>query len=351
MSPKEALGIDQLYIRAQRLLNDQKYVQAAHQFDRIVKLDADGPLLEKALFYSGEAYDLGADPELAVVRYETFARRFGEHPLARSAWLRTLRLHAYQERWLRAGAAADVLLDRYAPLRPFESVVVFGGKALEQLKRGDIERALYFVSKGRSVAEAHGMDRAGRLPRDLAGLYFALGEARRVYASRIKFAPLPADFVAALEQRCQLLLDAQSAYSDTMRAHDAHWSAMAGFRVAELYHSLHRDLMRVQFPQAAAGDPRRQALFEGAMRLRYSVLLEKARGMLEHTVAMAERTGEQSKWVVRAREALSEIARAEDREQRALDGCGYTRAELRAALDQLADKAKASRHSKLEAVD
>ncbi|HEY3234687.1 MAG TPA: hypothetical protein VGJ84_08215 [Polyangiaceae bacterium] len=36
-----------------------------------------------------------------------------------------------------------------------------------------------------------------------------------------------------------------------MRAYDAHWSAMAGYPVGDLYESSHRDLMQVPAPFAA----------------------------------------------------------------------------------------------------
>jgi hypothetical protein len=174
----------------------------------------------------------------------------------------------------------------------------------------------------------------------VAQLYFALGEIRRARAERIKLVPVPSNFAAALEARCQLLLDAQSAYSDVMRAHDAHWSAMAGYRVSELYQSLHEELMRVPPPRSAESDRLRQ-LFEGAMRLRYAVLLRKASSMLEHTLAMAERTGEESSWVVRARRAKQDVDRAVVAEEAALARLPYTRQELEAALADLAARAAA----------
>ena len=39
------------------------------------------------------------------------------------------------------------------------------------------------------------------------------------------------------------------------------------------------------------------------MRLRYSILLQKARAMMEHTLSMTERTGERSSWVFKAEAA------------------------------------------------
>jgi hypothetical protein len=240
------------------------------------------------------------------------------------------------DRWGRAGAAAQLLLTRYRDLRPIESVVAHGGIALSSLESGDLTLASEHVERGRNVIEDHRLDSAGRVPRDLAQLYFALGEIRRMRADRIKFVPVPPDFLARLERRCQLLLDAQSAYSDTMRAYDAHWSAMAGYRVGQLYQTLHRDLMAIPAPNSA-GSAERQQLFEGAMRMRYSVLLKKALAMMEHTLAMAERTGERSRWVERARDAKRQIDDGLRAEQAALDRLPYTREQLWHALEQLAE--------------
>jgi hypothetical protein len=109
---------------------------------------------------------------------------------------------------------------------------------------------------------------------------------------------------------------------------------MAGFRVGELYQRLHEELMKVEAPKAKT--ERERQLVEGAMRLRYSVLLTKAKGMMEHTLDMARRTGESSSWVERAEQARRDIEKAEAAEQAALDKLPYTREELQAALDRLA---------------
>jgi hypothetical protein len=148
---------------------------------------------------------------------------------------------------------------------------------------------------------------------------------------------VPENFAAALEQRCQLLLDAQGAYSDAMRAYDAHWSAMAGYRVGELYQKLHEEMMQVPPPKSANSEARRQ-LFEGAMRLRYSILLDKAKAMLDHTVTMAERTGEQSEWVLKARQARDAVEKAMVDESQALARLPYTRAQLQEALYSFASE-------------
>jgi hypothetical protein len=130
-----------------------------------------------------------------------------------------------------------------------------------------------------------------------------------------------------------------------MRAYDAHWSAMAGYRVGELYRNLHSDLMAVPPPKSAGTVVRKQQLFEGAMRLRYSILLKKALSMMEHTISMAERTGERSDWVAKALASKKAIEQSIRDEDAAIARLPYTKAELQAALDDLARKGRNKEHA------
>ena len=119
-----------------------------------------------------------------------------------------------------------------------------------------------------------------------------------------------------------------------MRSRDAHWSAMSGFRVGELYHQLHRETMAIPTPKAAT-DLKKKQLFHAAMRLRYRILLEKGLRMMSGTVRIGERTGEDSYWVTRARKAKKSLEQALADEKVALSKLPYTEDEMRAALEKL----------------
>ncbi|MDX2051987.1 MAG: hypothetical protein SFV15_06320 [Polyangiaceae bacterium] len=338
VTPEATRGLDELFAEAEAAERAGQFTQAASKFRRVFELEPRGSRAPEALFRSASNGDEAGAFDRALGDYQDFYRSFPKHERATAALVRMARLLVFREQWARAGEAADILLSRLETLTELARVATYSAKALALLAHDDDERAAYFVEKGLQVLEALNLDAAGKLPRDAAGLYFALGEVRRVRAERIHFNPVPANFGQALEQRCQLLLDAQSAYSSTMRAYDAHWSAMAGYRVGELYHSLHQELMQVPPPKAAT-DERRARLFEGAMRFRYSVLLQKAQAMMQHTVGMAERTGENSEWVARARAAREALLGDVKKEEAAIDRLGFTRVELQAALDRLAEKA------------
>jgi hypothetical protein len=304
----------------------------------VVELEPNGELAPEALFLAGEARGLAGDQRGALERYEGVSDRYPLHARAKDAAVRCVRLLAYQEQWDWVGRFADRALEHAAELKPLQLVVAYSGKALQSVGDGDDVRASSFVERGRDLIEREGLDLAGRLPSEVAPLYFALGEVSRLRSERVHLEPTER-FPALLETRCQHILDAQRSYSDAWRAYDSYWSTLAGYRLAEMYEKLHQEVLAMPTPPSADTDARRQ-LYEGGMRLRYSVLLEKARGMMEHTVSMAERTGERTPWVERARESLRYITEAEQAEQASLAKLPYSRQDLEEAFATIQKAAK-----------
>ena len=344
ITPHTGATIPELLREAEARATAVRWAEAAAAYDRVHRLDAEGQTGEGALWGAADAHDRAGDLEAALKRYLLVAAREPSSARGREAMVRASRIQVFLGRFAAAGVTAERLLKSLELLSDSQRIAAYGARALALLERQEEQQASYFIEKARDIVEANRLDAAGRIPRDVAQLYYALGESRRVKAERIVFQPTPPtpEFLLALEQRCQLLLDAQSAYSDSMRAYDAHWSAMAGFRTAELYQKLHHDLFPITPPPSADTERKRQ-LFEGAVRIRYGVLLTKAKGMAQHTLDMAERTGERSEWVDRTRSALSSIDRAMAEEEAALAQLApFTRADFEAYLAELEAKAKSA---------
>jgi tetratricopeptide (TPR) repeat protein len=338
VSSDAVVDVEELFLAGQTHLRQGEPERAAAAFDRIALHDALGPFGMRALFQGALAHEASGDLEGAAARFEQLARRFPDAWRSVEALIRAMRVRLHLEQWELAGDIGAHFLQRHPNGPVLGRILSHAARALGLLAAGDTAGAEHFVAKGLDIIEQLELDRAGSIPRDLAPLYFALGEARRARAHEITLDVGVREFSAHLERRCQLLLAAQSAYSDTMRAYDAHWSTMAGYRVGELYERLHDELMRVPPPRATT--PHEQQLFEGAMRLRYSVLLGKANAMLEHTLAMAVRTGEDSEWVRRTERSRENLTRAMAEEQAALDRLPFTREDLQRALDDLAARAR-----------
>jgi hypothetical protein len=334
VTPEGASSIPELLRDADALAAAQRWVEAADAYERAYRLEPEGALGERARWGAADARDRGNQLERALAGYELFAQRQPATARGREAMIRATRLLVFLGRFAPAGVYAERLLKQPSELGDSERIAVLSARALSLIEAGEDQQASYFIEKGRDVVDAHQLDAAGRISRDLAQLYYALGESRRVKAERIVFQPMPPNFGAVLEERCQLLLDAQSAYADSMRAYDAHWSAMAGYRTAELYQRLHRDLLAVQPPPSADTERKRQ-LFEGAVRTRYAILLTKARALAQSTLSMAERTGEASGWVDRTREALKNIDSSIRDEEAALAKLPYTKQDFEAYFAQM----------------
>jgi len=323
--------------RAKALLLGGEHRAAAEAFDKLTRLCPDGVVTAPSLYNAAFAYESLGEREAAAERHRELLRRFPGHALEKSGLFRLGRLLAYLERWSELVTIADRMI-ALADLAPLEVIEARSQRALGLVEQDLVEEAAREVAKSRDVAEQHRLGESGKPPLELAPMYFALGEVRRKRSEAIKFAPMPENFALALERRCQGLLDAQSAYTDAMRALDAHWSAMAGFRVGQLYQELHRDVTQIVPPAQAKTTLRQKQLFEGAMRLRYRVLLEKGLQMMEGTSRLGERTGESSAWIARAKEAEASLRLSLEDEKAALAKLPFTEDELKEALESLKKK-------------
>ena len=336
VSPFSELELERQFESARKALLRERYKDAADVFDKLVRLAPDGETAAPSLYNGALAHEGMWKRAAAVERYEKLIQRFPEHAVTRGAYLRVAKLYAFLERWKDLSTAADRAL-ALRDLSVLEAIDAHGAKALALVEMDRVDEAAKHVAKATDLVEQHRLGESGPPPTELAQTSFALGEVRRKRSEKIVFDPMPPSFAEVLEQRCQALLDAQSAYTDAMRSYDAHWSAMAGYRVGQLYQQLHRDVMAIP-PTGKADTLRKQQLFEGAMRLRYRVLLEKGLKMMDGTVRLGRRTGEDSAWIHRAEEAKRDIELALADERSALSKLPFTEAELRAALDLLRGK-------------
>lgn len=335
ITPHGPEDVTRAFEEAQALLLRGEERQAVAAFERVVAMDPTGQAAGPSLFNLGLAHLALGDHARAASHFLDAERRFPEAPIAKPALVRACRELAHLERWVELEETAR-RLDRRTDLTVLERVESLGALGLGLVEQGRDDEAFKVIVQGRDLVEERKLGQSGPPPLELAQLSFALGEWRRRDSEKVTFQPMPADFAARLEDRATRLLSAQEAYTDTMRSLDAHWSAMAGYRVGQLYQRLHQDVMAAPFQPK---DLQQQRLFEGAMRLRYRILLEKGLAMMDGTVRLGERTGERTAWITRAREARSQLERALADEKAALAKMPYTEQELRDALEKLKAKA------------
>jgi tetratricopeptide (TPR) repeat protein len=336
VTPLEDQQIQAEFERGKALVLAGDHRAAAELFDKLAKARPDSEVEPPCLYNAAVAYESFGAWDDSLARLRELLRRFPGYALERNALMRMGRTLAHVERWSELVMVSDQLLPR-KDLALLEMVEVRGMRSLGLVEQDMVDDALREVSMARDIIERERFGEAGKPPMELAVVWFALGEVRRKKSEQFTFAPVPPNFAEVLERRCQGLLDAQRAYTDAMRSLDARWTAMAGYRLGQLYQDLYRDVMRI-VPPAKADNLRKKQLFEGAMRLRYRVLLEKGLDMMNGTVRMGDRTGESSAWVSRAREAQRTLEMALQDEKAALAKMPFTEDELRAELEALKKK-------------
>ena len=339
----------ELFVRGERALVAQRWREAADAFETLLASRPDGAdaeLVPAATFDLATAYEGLELREKARDRYHEVAARWPATALARTSLVRALGVHAYLEEWPGLSSTAAELLAR-PDLDKVDRLTALGAQGLARIEQGDDRGASKDVQDGLDLVEELHYGEGGRLPVAAAQLQFALGEIRRVRSEKIQFVPkeipaaqaVPPDFLPKMEARCQGLLDAQSAYGTAMRSVDPHWIAMAGYRVGEMYRTLHHDLMVVP-PTLLAKSGSDKQLFYAMMHVRYRVLLEKGRDMMERTLVLGEQQLDSSAWVNRAKEAKRDIDQAIDEEKAILKSFPFTEEEVQKALDILRKKAE-----------
>lgn len=330
----------ELAARGERALMEQRWGDAADAYRTLVAANPTPEHLPEYLFDLGLAYEGMQDREHARDTFLGLAQRFPDGPKARSALVRAASLDAYVEDWNALAAIGDMLLAR-SDLEPIDRIVALGSRGLARVELGDDAGASKDIFDGLEIADQLHYGARDVLPVAVAQLRFALGELRRIRSERIRFDPLPPDFLDKMEERCGGLLEAQAAYAMAVRSIDPHWAAMSGYRVGEMYRALHRDLVAIP-PPATSKTEKQKQMFYAFMHVRYRILLEKGLREMEQTVALGERTADSSAWIERAREARQEMQTALDDEKAQIARMPFTETDVNAALDILEKRTAAA---------
>ena len=348
ISQNAAGSAKELYERGEALLAQQKFREAADQFTTLLASnDKDAePYLPQATFdlaVAREGFDARAE---ARASYEEVVAKFPSSSFAKPALIRVLTIDAYLEDWPALLDAANRTLAR-ADLDDVDRMTALGARGLAEIEQGDDAKAGRDVEDGLEIVDRLHYGEGGRLPAPAAQLRFAQGEVRRVRSEKIRFVPeqvpeamaVQADFLARMNARCEGLMDAQHAYGDAMRSVDAHWIAMSGFRVGEMYRKLHHDLMLIP-PTLLAKSDRQKQLFFAIMHVRYRVLLEKGRDMMDRTISVADAGLDSSDWIARARQLRADIDLALEEEKATIASFPFSEDEVKKAIEILREKAE-----------
>lgn len=328
----------ELLAKGERALLAQQWQEAVDAFEALLAGDTAAANDPQVLYDLAVAYEGLGEREKARARYREVVRRFPDDPNARNALVREVSLDAHLEDWTALGEAGEMILAR-KEIDPAEKMLGLGARGLSKIQAGEESAATRAIQQGLELMDETRYGSTGQLPVAAAMIKYANGELRKFRSEKISLNPPGPDFLTKLEMRCAFLLEAQSSYADAIRSVDPQWAAMSGYRVGEMYRTLHHDLMLIP-PTDKAKTEHDKQLFYGIMHVRYRVLLEKGMEMMKRTLALGEKTGVASAWMKRAETLKVEMDTALEEEKAMIAKFPFTEEELAKALEIMKKKAE-----------
>lgn len=285
-----------------------EYRRAAAAFARLADLYPGSPRLATALFDAGLAYERCSEWRLALERFRALSRGF-TGPDADEAAFKSAECLYHLRELAEARKLLDGLVAR-TDLEPQEHLRALVQRGVVELEAGDPEAA----ERSLRLATSAWKEARGREELDdyyPAQAQFYLGEIYRGHFQAIRLRPEAADeerLGRELEAKAEMLLSAQGHYLRAIQVGNPQWTVAAGARIGELYDELHAHLTGAPLPPGLDAEQARAYRAELARKLR--VLVTKAVGIYEQTLAAARRTGVDNEWVERTRRALERMRAA-----------------------------------------
>jgi tetratricopeptide (TPR) repeat protein len=313
----EAYDASGLFDRGAENLRKGRCGDAVTIYRRLASEFPDSRFASPSLYNSGLCNEQLERFEEAVSDYTSLIEKYPDSRDVTDAMFRLAGAYEKLEAWEDSASMFTILLTEREDLEGMERIEALArkGSCLINLEKSDEARVV--------LDEAIALFGAGRdLPPSASTYYFAMAcfKIGEIVQAEMRRAELPADetvLEAALDKKCQLLLDAQGEYTKTIKIGHPHWAAAAAYRIGNLYRGLWDDMMAAPVPEDL-NDEEKEIYLE-VLKNRIRVLLKKATRQWERTLKMARRLNLSNEWVERTGADLEEIREIMDLEQSSED--------------------------------
>ena len=282
---------------------------AVQAFDRVADEFPTSRFVSPALYNGGLCLKQRQSNREAVLRFERILRDTPDSRDVKDAGFQMAELYVPLERWEDGLEHVDRMLER-TDLNSDERVELLARKAQYYLGAERFEQARSQARLTLRWARTRPDGEQVRDPYFTAAASYVLAETLRREAAEVR---IPEGNVATqrpiLEQRAQLILDAQREYFNTMRSRNAEWSAAAGYRIGNMYDAFWDAIMTAPVPPPS--EPLEGELLELYHDEYRTSLARLVKPLIRHsirywelTLQMVERTGVESEWTTRIEEDL-----------------------------------------------
>lgn len=312
-----AYDAEMLFNHATDLLNRQACLEAVPFYDRLADEFPDSRYASAALYNAGFClHDMG-ELEPAADHYARLIETYPQSQDVRHASLQLSQLYVRLERFEAGLTLADQLLQR-DDLSVDERVEAMARRAQNLVGLARLDEA---ARQARSTITYYRSRPEEERVRDeffVAAANYVLAETMRMRSEQIAIPVGNVDVQrAALEQRAQLLLNAQREYFNAIRHTNAYWAGASGYQIGAMYDAFWEAIMHAPTPPPSSPLPDTEdaeQIYEAEYRKELARLVKPlVRHSIRYwelTLMMVERTGVESDWSERIR---ADLARARTR--------------------------------------
>ncbi len=305
----EAYSAEDLFQEGVRRSRSGECLEALPLYDRVVRQFTSSRFAPPSHYNAALCLKEQGQPEQAAARFEQLLREYPTTIDMEHARFQLLELYVDLGSFVDGHQVAERLLA--APdVTPDERVEAMARQSQLLLAAGEAEQAARKAREILSYARLRPSDDRVIETYFLAAANYVLAETIRLRSEAIA---IPLGSIgsqrAVLEERAQLLLNAQREYFDTIRHTHPHWAAASGYRIGAMYDDFWNAIMSAPVPPADPPVPESERdFYESEYR---NSLASLAKPLIRHsirywelTLVMVERTGVETEWTRRIREDL-----------------------------------------------
>jgi TolA-binding protein len=308
----EAYDASELFEQASKALSEKRYDAAISAYDRLLREfeheSQDGRYTRAAIYNAGLAHQGKKDWAGAIVRFKALSEGYPDSSDAKDALFQLGSTYAEMSNWPASVQVFAQVLDR-KDLLADDRLEALARRGFAQFQLHDIDTAERTFQS--AVSYFHQIEASERIETDfyLALSQYHLGEVNH---ARFRAAPLrlpQRQMSADLDEKARLLLVSQRQYIDTIKLGNVEWAAASGFQIGSLYEELYDAFMAAPVPPELSQPAEREKLdiYNGELRKKIRILLEKSVRTHEANLLMMERMSVRNEWREKSKLAFAKL--------------------------------------------
>jgi tetratricopeptide (TPR) repeat protein len=298
----------EVFDKAYEAYSARRYEEALKHYETIIRYFEDSRFYRSSLYNGGLSYEKLERWEAAARMYRKIIDEFPEKSDATDAYYRLAEVYKKLGRHEEIAELMTQVMLR-EDVETFDRIEAHTRRSnalLELEQYSEAEQG--FKNLLEINRKAPSEERLPKKSRYICQAYFGLGQIFRKRQSDIKLTLPPESMGQDLDNKGELLLEAQKYYLRALRQHHPHWSVASGYMIGQLYEDFYSDIYSAEVPENLNDE--QVAMYFEELRKKIQPLMERAISVYEKNLSLSKRIGEtpeNNRWVAETSESLERM--------------------------------------------